>query len=173
MDQQNKPLEIERKYLIRYPDMSLIQNIPNVNVSHITQIYLSVDQKHISERIRKREFSDKIRYTHTIKRRITPLTCIEEEVEITEAEYLALQEKADSKRNPVYKDRFCIPYDGLTFELDIYPFWQDRAILEVELSSEAQIVMIPKYFTLIKEVTDDVRYKNKSLAREVPMENLL
>lgn len=173
MNEQDKPLEIERKYLICYPDVSFIQNIPRVNVSHITQTYLSSDQKHISERIRKREFFNKIQYTHTIKRRINPLTCIEKEVEITESEYLSFQEKADPKRTPICKDRYCVPSDGLIFELDIYPFWQDRAILEVELSSEDQVVTIPKCFTIIKEVTDDIRYKNKSLAKEIPMESLL
>jgi len=49
-------------------------------------------------------------------------------------------------------------------EIDIYPFWNDKAILEIESCSEDEPVNIPKEIKIIKEVTADEKYKNKSLA---------
>lgn len=40
-----------------------------------------------------------------------------------------------------------------------------KAIAEIELSDENITVEFPKGIKVIKEVTDDVRYKNSSLAK--------
>lgn len=55
-------------------------------------------------------------------------------------------------------------YEGKYFELDIYPFWNDKAILEIELSSIDEQFSIPETIKIIKEVTDDDSYKNSGLA---------
>ena len=56
------------------------------------------------------------------------------------------------------------------FEIDVYPFWTDRAIMEIELDSEEREVMLPPFIEVIKEVTGDGRYTNAAIAREVPAE---
>ena len=56
------------------------------------------------------------------------------------------------------------------FEIDVYPFWTDRAIMEIELDSEEREVMLPPSIEVIKEVTGDGRYTNAAIAREVPAE---
>ena len=66
----------------------------------------------------------------------------------------------------------CLPYRGKLLEVDLYPFWQDRAILEVELASEDETFALPDYLTVITEVTGDRRYKNVQLARSVPYDEL-
>ena len=50
------------------------------------------------------------------------------------------------------------------FEIDIYPFWHDKAILEIELNDENDTFEIPKKIKVIKEVTNDPQYKNSSIA---------
>jgi CYTH domain-containing protein len=55
-------------------------------------------------------------------------------------------------------------YENQYFEIDIYPFWNDKAILEIELSDENTEIKFPKEINVIKEVTDDESYKNASLA---------
>ena len=50
------------------------------------------------------------------------------------------------------------------FEIDLYPFWDDKAIVEIELNDENQDIELPKQLKLIREVTDDPNYKNSSLA---------
>jgi CYTH domain-containing protein len=59
-------------------------------------------------------------------------------------------------------------WNNILYELDIYPFWNDKAILEVELENENQNVDIPDFLELIEEVTNDNRYTNYSLAKEIP-----
>ena len=45
------------------------------------------------------------------------------------------------------------------------PFWSDKAVLEIELSSEDTPISVPEQIHIIKEVTADDNYKNASLAR--------
>ena len=65
-----------------------------------------------------------------------------------------------------------LEYRGQNFEIDIYPFWSDRAIMEIELEDECQAVDFPPEIDIIKEVTEDKRYTNSSIAREIPVEDL-
>ena len=58
-------------------------------------------------------------------------------------------------------------YENQYFEIDVYPFWNDKAIMEIELRSENQEFSIPKSINVIKEVTDDDEYKNSSLAKNI------
>ena len=48
---------------------------------------------------------------------------------------------------------------------DVYPFRQDKAIAEIELSNENTAVTFPDFIKVIKEVTDDPEYKNAALAK--------
>ena len=49
--------------------------------------------------------------------------------------------------------------------LHVYPFWNDKAIAEIELSDENAAIVFPEQIRVIKEVTDDDAYKNASLAK--------
>ncbi|MGX8706151.1 MAG: hypothetical protein ACSW8J_06200, partial [bacterium] len=55
-------------------------------------------------------------------------------------------------------------------EYDVFPFWTDRALMEIELDSEAEQPDIPSDVQIIRDVTAEKAYKNKSLALRVPME---
>ena len=50
-------------------------------------------------------------------------------------------------------------------ELDVYPFWKDYAIVEVELSNESDKVELPMELNVIREVTEEKQFKNHSLAK--------
>ena len=63
-----------------------------------------------------------------------------------------------------------LAYEGKDFEIDVYPFWQDRAVMEIELADEAEAVKLPPEIEIIKEVTRDRRYTNAALAREIPLD---
>ena len=88
----------------------------------------------------------------------------ETERRITAEEYLDLLMQADTTRRQIRKSRFCLTYEQQYLEIDVYPFWQDKAILEVELPHEDTPVTLPDVFHVIKEVTDDPAYKNAALA---------
>ena len=163
--------EIERKYLIRMPDTVALHEMDGCEVWDIEQIYLRSDPG-CTRRIRRVVEDGETRWYRTFKRRVTDVTCEEDEGEISEAEYGALRMEADERLRPIVKTRYRVPYAGQMLELDVYPFWSDRAVLEIELESEAQAVVIPEWMHLIREVTEDKRYKNVRLAREVPMDEI-
>ena len=72
---------------------------------------------------------------------------------------------ADPTRRPIRKDRYCLTDGNQYFEIDVYPFWTDKAIVEVELSDPEEEIRFPEMLKCIKEVNDDVNYKNSSLAK--------
>ena len=157
----NAPLEIERKFLISYPDRATLEALPGCIALEIVQTYLSGG----AARVRKSTGSDGSVYTHTEKRKISELTRIEIEREISEQEYIEHLKAADPAFRPIEKTRLRIPYGGHIFEIDIFPFWQDKAVAEVELKSEDEEIAFPNWLNIIDEVTFDPAYKNVSLAR--------
>ena len=72
--------------------------------------------------------------------------------------------QADTTKRQIRKDRYCLTYDNQYFEIDIYPFWDDKAIMEIELRDENEQIHFPGQLKVIREVTDDDNYKNASLA---------
>ena len=73
--------------------------------------------------------------------------------------------EADTEKRQIRKTRYCLTHDNQYFEIDIYPFWKDKAVVEIELNDENQTVVFPEQLRVIKEVTDDSSYKNASLAK--------
>ena len=73
--------------------------------------------------------------------------------------------EADTSRRQIRKTRYCLTYENQYFEIDLYPFWQDQAIAEIELSDEHAEICFPPELRVIREVTEDENYKNAALAR--------
>ena len=69
---------------------------------------------------------------------------------------------------PIRKDRYCLMQNGQYFEIDIYPFAKENAIMEIELTSEDQEIKFPEFVEVVKEVTEDKDYSNHSLAIKIP-----
>ena len=159
--------EIERKFLIEYPNLNELEAYPNYTKSEIAQTYLMTDDGFTS-RVRKRTTNGATKYIFTEKKRVNDLKCIENEREITKEEYNGLLRLADTERRTVEKTRYCLPYGGRVVEIDIYPFWTDRAIAEVEMEDENEKVELPDFIKVIRDVTAEIAYKNYSLAKEIP-----
>ena len=157
----NAPLEIERKFLISYPNRAQLEALPGCVTLEIVQTYLCGG----AARVRKSTSPTGCNFTHTEKRKISELTRIEIEKEISAQEYAEYLKAADPAFRSIEKTRLCIPYKGHTFEIDIYPFWQDKAVAEVELKSEDEEIIFPEWLDIINEVTFDPSYKNVFLAR--------
>ncbi len=165
------PLEIERKFLIAYPDTDLLERLSDGDCSRISQTYL-LGEKGTSERVRTRTRHGVTVYTHNTKVMLSSMKRIERETEVDAATYQALLRRADPACRTIEKVRYCVPQGNFVFEIDIFPFWQDRAFLEVELPSEDTAVTLPDFVTVLREVTDDDRYTNHALAKEIPQECL-
>ncbi len=167
----NTPLEIERKYLIHMPDRALLDKLCTRR-DYIRQTYLVPGEPGTTERLRLRGCGDRAEYTWTVKRRLTDLTRTEDETVIGPRDYRLLQVRADPTLRVIEKTRWCIPHLGYTLEVDLFPFWADRAFLEIELKDPEHTPPLPDWVQLIREVTEDRRYTNRALAEKVPMEPL-
>ena len=162
-----EPYEIERKFLIYYPNIKELENMPNCTKVDIIQTYLkSIDD--VERRIRARGIDGDYLYYLTEKRKISELKRIEIERKITQDEYLALLMESDNRLHTIHKTRYCISENNQYFEIDIYPEWDNQAIMEIELSSEDEAIKNPEFIKIIKDVTDDVSYKNYQMAKQMP-----
>ena len=74
--------------------------------------------------------------------------------------------------NTINKVRHTFIYEGLKYEIDVFPFWNDRAFMECEVNSEDAKIPVPPCVKVIKEVTDDSRYTNSNLAQKIITEDL-
>ena len=159
-----EPFEIERKFLIEYPDIQWLESFPSCKRVEIIQTYLiSPDGEEC--RVRQRGADGHYIYFKTSKKTLSGLKRIETERRLSKDEYLRLLMDSDTSCKQIRKTRYCLTYENQYFEIDVYPFWRDQAILEIELRSEDTPILFPKEINLIKEVTDDPSYKNSALAR--------
>ncbi len=162
-------IEIERKFLIKYPDVESIKEKYITNVKDMVQTYLICNDS--TRRVRKIIQKGKTSFIFTEKKRINALSCFENEFEISEKEYNEFLDEADPLRYPINKTRMAFEYKGHTLEIDLYDFWSDIAVLEIELENETDSFEVPQDICIIKEVTDDKRFKNVnlSLCHDFPM----
>jgi CYTH domain-containing protein/predicted ATPase len=165
------PLEIENKYLIQMPNLVQIMQSNNFVKSQIYQTYLRGGTGLPERRIRQRGIDNYFSYYYTEKFNIPGKPNVRQEVQrkISDREYLSYMIEGDFS---IYKDRYCFVHDGQYFELDIYPELQDRAILEIELTQENQIVNIPPFINVINEVTGDPAFKNINISKMLLLERL-
>ena len=159
------PSEIERKFLIKYPDKNILENLNFSSKSEIIQTYLK-SEGNIERRIRQRGTKENgYNFYYTEKESISGIKRIEKEKKITVKEYVNLLIDANPLLHQISKTRYCFVYENQYFELDIYPYSIDHAILEIELSDENDNIKMPPFLEVIKEVTDDIYYKNSSIAK--------
>ena len=162
-----EPYEIERKFLIYYPDLKKLESMPNCSKVDITQTYLKSNDD-IERRVRARGIDGDYVYYLTEKKKVSNIKRIETERRLSQDEYLNLLMEADNKLHTIHKTRYCLSENNQYFEIDIYPEWDKQAIMEVELNDEKEEIKIPSFIKTIKEVTDDNEYKNHEMAKEMP-----
>lgn len=167
-----KKLEIEKKYLVRFPkswgDLSKIFD-KLVDVKRISQTYLSPKDGEQAARVRKTiqglTGDTDVVYHYNKKKPVTTGVHEELEKEINKSQYLDYIKKADPKKTEVEKTRFVFKYEDQTFELDVFKkALSGLAILEIELDSKKDKVKLPSFLKIIKEVTEDKKYSNYNLA---------
>ena len=157
-----EPYEIERKFLVSMPNIEKLEKECTCKKVEIIQTYLQSTEDEV--RVRQRGLNGGYTYTKTIKKKIEGMRRVEYEERISQQEYLGLLMEADTTKKQIKKTRYCFVYNNQYFELDIYPFWRDQAILEIELNDEKQEVDFPNFIEILKEVTNDENYNNCTLA---------
>ena len=161
-----EPLEIERKFLIRYPDPDELKDASRYGRVQIEQTYLRDGEGDF--RVRRRGLNGSYIYFLTRKKTISAAVRIEIEERINREEYERYLAEAGDISAGISKDRYCFVHEGQYFELDVFPFWKDRALLEIELRCEDEEVHLPPQFEIIREVTEEKEYRNSYLASHKP-----
>jgi len=159
-----EPYEIERKFLIEYPDAAWLEAQKNCRKVEIIQTYLKSEDGE-ETRVRQRGENGHYIYVKTTKRSVSDVKRIEVEERLTQEEYLRLLMDADPDCRPIRKTRYCLTHENQYFEIDVYPFWKDRAIMEIELSDEQAEIKFPAGIRVLREVTQEKEFKNAALAR--------
>lgn len=163
--------EIERKFLIKPFDYNVIPNYKDIPQYDIMQIYLINKDKNTEERVRViRQVNGAVIYNHcnmyhTIKRKVSTGIREENEVQIDSDKFASYLMRMNPQSRPIIKHRICYPYSYHYIEIDTYKsIDMPGLILEVELNKIEENVSLPDYIEVIKEVTNDDRYSNHSLA---------
>ena len=157
------PYEIERKFLVEFPDLDWLEGMEACERVEISQHYLRSDPDE-EIRIRRRGSGESSMYYLTEKRLVDGHKTMRMQRRLTEGEYHMLLVQADPKRREIVKTRYCLTYKNQYFEIDVFTCWSDQAIAEIELSSEDTPVAFPPELHVIREVTGDPRYRNASIA---------
>ncbi len=165
-------IEIERKYLINLPDLAFLRTVDGCRVREILQTYLSPlpDEPKTERRLRTITENGEVTYVYTRKSPKGYLSRYEDERDVTREEYEILRRDASTE---LLKTRYAFPFAGHIMEIDVYPpeFGGDvldgYAILEVEMNDPDEAVEFPEFLEILREVTDDRRYSNKTLAKPV------
>ena len=169
LSEGQEPLEIERKFLIRYPDLDWLSQQAGIRRAELVQTYLLSDGG-VTRRVREWCENGQPQFYLTEKRALSDLSRVKIERAVSRGEYLSLLQQGDPARRSLRKTRWMLPCGSHCLEIDLYPFWTDRAILEIELRSETEEYFIPPQLHVIREVTGDARYLNSSLARNIVYE---
>ena len=147
-------VEIEKKFLVDHDQWDKVNKPAG---THYRQGYLLSNEKQ-TIRVRVSETKGYI----NMKSAMSSLSRKEFEYEIPLEDGLEILDLF--AKNGTEKVRYRIPYAGKTWEVDV--FRGDNAgliVAELEMESEDEQIDLPDWVT--KEVTDDDRYANSSLAK--------
>jgi len=160
-----EPLEIEQKFLIELFDLAVIPS--HMTMSQIVQDYLISPNEGEERRVRARTDDAGTSYFYTIKRKVRAGVRVEIERVIDAEEYERLLSLKDKNLETIRKQRACFFFQGQFLEVDIFEsparhfgLW----LMEIEQSSIQRDLVIPSFIKILKEVTDDENYSNRSIA---------
>ncbi len=159
-------IETERKYLIETPDFSHLADMDGYSSKSFAQTYLSAP-KGVTRRVRRSESEEGVTYIYNEKRRISPISCIEDEHEITKEEYDSLLHEKEPCTETVFKTRRTFLYLGQLFEVDTYPSSPDVSVCETELKSEDEHAVFPYFIKIIREVSGEKGYSNHAMSKRL------
>ncbi len=165
-------VETERKYLIKFPDLAYLRTLYGCRVLEMRQTYLDPlpDEPQTERRVRSITENGVTSYVYTEKSPRAYLSRFEDESEVAREEYDLLRKDAYSE---LLKTRYAFPFAGHVMEIDVYPpeiggeAMDGYAILEVEMDDPDEAVEFPSFLEIVREVTDEKTYHNKTLAKKL------
>ncbi len=157
-------IEIERKFRLRAGPAADVLAAHGAVARRIEQTYLVAPEG--NRRVRRIVLPDgEVRFRLTEKRQIAAFSFHEDERAIVAREYERLLAEADPGRRMIRKVRHVVPHGDQQLEIDVFEEPAGLCVLEVELASEAEAVILPDWIGEWREVTGEPAYFNASLAR--------
>ena len=158
-----EPMNQKRKFLVEMPDVDALAARYNALTLDMMQTYLRMVNPSIERRIRQQKNGEDYLYFYTEKHFMPDGAKWDTEKPISEKVYIRYLMECDSDLHSVRKLKYRFIYEGCRFELDVYPFSRDKAVLFM-YSGSADAAMPPE-IRVLREVTGDPAYKNRQLAR--------
>lgn len=160
---EEAPYLLQKKYRIEMPNLAALASLPNCEVIDIIQTYLrSPSGKEL--RIRQRGKDGHYIYFEKMLRNPADPKAVSIERRLDKDEYLKLLMEADPSMRQIRKRRYCLTQNNRYYEIDIYPFWPDFAVLKVPLRAEEEEAVLPDFAKVLEDITDDPCYTNLALA---------
>lgn len=165
-----EPVEIERKWLLACaPPAHVLRSAKPVDIVQHYLPDLAGDHGPVERRVRARTHEGHTLYFHTTK---APAGAgqarVEHETRISAETYHHLVALTDPSTVPVVKRRWCLVDGAQHFEVDHVHQPLEAWLVEAELVSSTDAVVLPEWLDVVGEVTDDPAWRNASLAQEAP-----
>ena len=157
------PAEVWKKYLISMPALSDIESDYHTAGIDMMQTYLISTQPNTQRRIRQQKNGNEYLYFYTEKRS-NESGVWETEKPISEKQYIRYLMDGDIGLHTVRKVKYRFSRDGARFEIDVYPFSQEKAVLRAAVPPSQSEPTFPPELTVLRDVTDDPNYRNRALA---------
>lgn len=158
------PEEVWHKYLIELPEVAKLVERYHAAGIDMMQTYLSQTSPSIVRRIRQQKNGDEYLYFYTEKH-YTGDGQWETERPISGKEYIQYLMEGDISLHAVHKMKYRFHYEGHRFEIDVYPFSDERAIMRAAMPKDKDEIAIPPEVKILREVTNDPAYRNSQLAK--------
>ena len=156
-----EPMVNKRKFLVDMPNIALLTEKYGALAIDMMQTYLCFTQPGVERRIRQQENGEDYLYFYTEKHVMPDGVQWVTEKPISEKQYIHYLMEGDDALHSVRKVKHRFIYGDCKFELDVYPFSEDRAVLFMY----GENAEIPPEIRVLREVTGDPAYKNRQLAK--------
>lgn len=161
------PIDTFRKYLVEMPDLDKLQKEFNSSKVDIIRTYLLNKDNSNERSILQRGSFGNFAFYYMEKRHFSGYDRIEVERMISAKEYTALISQADTRVKQISKTRYCFIWNNMYYELDVFPFWNDKAILKIQPTDKGPKMEVPQFLRVIEDITDNMSYTNYSLAQNI------
>lgn len=158
------PIQVQYKYLVSSVDLDKLSECLPVKLE-LEQFFTSGDDN-VNTMVRKTTKDGDCSYSSTTKRETNkPSERVSVSRRITDKDYNELLSQTSDK--PIVKYRYCFSYNKQYYRLDIFDEPKGLMILETGLTNENNIVEIPNFIKVSRDITDDLDYRNESIYRKL------
>lgn len=160
------PTQHQEKIIVKKPDINYLMT-KKAQKRSIIQIYLKSNGK---EERRIRMMGDGNNFVYYLTRKGIGNYNDYQEKSISKDVYDALMLEMDTERKPIIKERWYFSEGDTYYNLDVYPSWENYAVVEIRGSKENVDVSLPIGIEEVRNVTGNIRFSNYAFSKYFPTE---